>query len=79
MVPYLKAGQTYDSAFITADATEEDAKTLESVVEESSSSTNPEPEPSSSGSSSSSSGCDAGLGALALMAALPLMSRKVRK
>ncbi|MBQ9564001.1 MAG: hypothetical protein IJU98_00305, partial [Synergistaceae bacterium] len=48
------------TAFITADATEADAATLNEVVAESGSSE------TKSGSSSSSGGCDAGLGLGAL-------------
>ncbi len=72
VVPYLEAGKTYDTAFITADATEADAATLNEVVAESGSS-------ETKSGSSSSGGCDSGLGALALAAALPLLARKSRR
>ncbi|MBQ9564212.1 MAG: hypothetical protein IJU98_01370 [Synergistaceae bacterium] len=71
VVPYLRAGTTYSSAFITADATESDRVALETLAAE-----------TNKTKGSGGGGCDAlwgaGLGTLALAAVLPAFLRKSR-
>jgi len=69
VVPYLVAGEVYDSAFITVDATEEDQKAIEALAAQ-------ETTTAKNSSSSSSGGCDTGFGAAALLAAAFLLKKK---
>ena len=72
-VACLKGGETYDSAFITVDATEKDQDTLTDLKENATGNGAPTSDKDGGG------GCDAGLGSLALLAlaaALPLMLRR---
>ena len=65
VVAYLEGDKTYDSAFITANATEKDLETLETLAAG-----------SAPTSDKGSGGCDAGLGGLALLAVVGLIARK---
>jgi len=74
VVPYLVAGTTYDSAFITVDATESDQKALEALAAQESTTE----KESTSSSGGSSGGCEAGLG-LGALAALTFFTKFSKK
>lgn len=67
VVPYLEAGETYDSAFITVEATADDQKALETYAAA---------EPENPETSSSGGGCNLGFAALGLIAAATLLLKK---
>ncbi len=69
VVPYLVAGKTYDSAFITVDATEEDQKTLTALAAQK----------TDDNSGSSSGGCELGLGLGALAAFMAFMKTSKKR
>ena len=74
-VAFLTANVPYDSAFITADATEKDQPALTDLAEKA----NPnggENNPDSPTSNKGSGGCDAGLGVAGLAALLPALTKK---
>ena len=74
VVPYLKAETTYDSAFITVDATKADQEAIEALTaQETTEETTTETK-----SSGSSGGCQVGfgLGALAALTAFKKNSKK---
>ena len=71
-VTFLTANVPYDSAFITADATEKDQPALEELAEKA----NPNGGENSPTSNKGSGGCDAGLGVAGLAALLPALTKK---
>ena len=71
-VAFLTANVPYDSAFITADATEKDQETLTDLAEKA----NPNGGENSPTSNKGSGGCDAGLGGVALLALAGLVATK---
>lgn len=76
VVPFLKEGVPYDSAFITVDATQDDQKKLKKLLADNQTETE-EPKPETS--SGSGGGCEVaglGFGALAALAALMKATKK---